>query len=601
MPVFEAQQTPVNPPVPRQDPVSPAWSAPSRGPTPRAVTACIEIPMSFSTDWYWHLEAPEFFICSRCYVDHIYAKKFQDEFQSARFTDGKSRVCRFGKPRMKDYIHVEALKSGSLRLAIEWMRLRSTTTDCKGLDGVKGKFSMGIQWYKARENDIPGFISCQACYEDLVMTNQFAQNFELSSQPQPIDAVWVCDMAIPFIENEYEKKGKLNDWQSFASEAQNRITAERCPGGTRIVTYGKNWFVPKARTRGLILCATCYCDHVIHSGEEDKWEIAPELSRSGDHKARCAQGMFNIRILFAEARTKKDYALLWNAVDKLNREKTCEAEGITDGVWYTFPSNPSEFGVCAACYAGILEPLGVSRFWVGKHDVSPGAKMICCFNLSHPRFNGFLPRLFEMFLALDPTALNEYASVYAAIPLCVRDKDTTNRRWYGWNECTICSECYLDFARHSSLAELMEIHDMPLAGSTLCDMYSPRMRALYTECASVNPPDLKRLLEYSVQRQAVYNETMPTVRMILNQQLMALKQQQILNATSAYYSMAGLRQETMFGHTHRYSALGIGSGFANMQLLQAAAYGKQAMEVGAGVGGPMMIVHQLEQRWRAVE
>jgi hypothetical protein len=185
----EAQQTPANPLVSRHDPASPAYLAPLRGRTPKAVTACIDIPMLFSTDWYWHLEAPDFFICSRCYVDHIWTTKFQDEFQSAKYTDGKPRVCRFSKPRMKYYIFVEALKSGSLRSAIEWMRLRSKIPDCKGVAGVKGKFSTGIQWYRARENAIPGFVSCQACYEDLVMTTQFAPNFELITEPQPMDTI----------------------------------------------------------------------------------------------------------------------------------------------------------------------------------------------------------------------------------------------------------------------------------------------------------------------------------------------------------------------------------------------------------------------------
>jgi hypothetical protein len=204
----------------------------------------------------------------------------------------------------------------------------------------------------------------------------------------------------------------------------------------------------------------------MHSGEEDKWEMAPELTSSFDRKARCSQGMFNVRMLFAAARLKKDFVLFWNALDKLSREKSCEAEGITDGVWYTLPSKPRQFSVCAACYAGILEPLDMSHLWVRNNDVSPGTKVLCCFNLSHPRLNGFLPRLLEAHLTLDPTALDEHASVYAAIPLCLRDEDAPNRRWYGWKDCTICPECYVDFARHSPLAKLMEYRDTLLAEST---------------------------------------------------------------------------------------------------------------------------------------
>jgi hypothetical protein len=348
------------------------------------------------------------------------------------------------------------------------MRIRSSIPDCKGVSGVKGKFATGIKWYISRANEIPNFISCQACYEDHLMTNHFVDHFIPSSQPQPAEVVWACDMPIPYIEREYEKRGKLNDWAGFVVETKARMTAQPCPQRTQVATYGRAWFVPKTGgAPGLVLCAACYSDQVTHSGEEHKWEVAPGLSRSGDHKARCAMGsMFNIRILMAQAHEKKDFTVFWNAVDKLGREKVCEDDGITDGVWYTLPSNLSKFGICAVCYAAIIEPLELKRFWVRKHDVPSGEKLLCCFNFSHPRLPRFLPLLLEMYYTLDPTALDEYASVYASIPLCLRDEDKPNRRWYGWLDCTICPECYLDFARHSWLAEMMDLRDTPQAGST---------------------------------------------------------------------------------------------------------------------------------------
>ncbi|KAF2971602.1 hypothetical protein GQX73_g1996 [Xylaria multiplex] len=569
-PTPDNKLTPANHPASPQYPTFQAYTPPQRGPTPRAVTSCIDIPMTFSTDWYWHPEAPDYLICSRCYVDNIHGSRYQDEFQSARFSDGKPRSCRFSKPRMKDHLYKEALASGSLRVASDWMRKRSAILDCKGADGVKAVAARGITWYTTRSNKIPNFLSCQACYEDKLMTKQFADRFSISTEAQPADALWACDMAIPFIEREYEEKGKTDDWQGFVVEVKARINSQPCPQGKRVVPYGRNWFVPKGGPQGLVLCAACYCDHVIHSGEEGKWEIAQGLTRSGDHRVRCARGVFNIRILMAQAHEKKDFALFWNAVDKLNHEKACDDGGIVDGVWYTLPSNPKDFGVCGACYVGILEPLGVARFWARKQGVPAGVKLLCCFNIGHPKLSKFVPRLLEMYFTLDPKALDEYASVYAAIPQCLRDEDKPGRQWYGWKD--------------------------------LCEMYSPRMRKLYTECGSMNPPNLQPLLEYSAQRRQVYTETVPQIRMILFQQRMALEQQKFLNTTSSHYMVAGQLEQMTYGTPYLYSMPGVGSGFANMNALQGAAYAQQAMGVAAGIGGShILAVQQLEHRWRAVE
>ncbi|KAI1276985.1 hypothetical protein F5Y07DRAFT_118965 [Xylaria sp. FL0933] len=535
---------------------------------PRAVTSCIDIPVTFPTDWYWHPEAPQYLICSRCYADHIHNSRYRAAFKQSRFNDGKPRTCRFSKPRMKDHFYKEALATGSLQPALEWMRKRSAITDCKGVDGVRGKFAGGITWYATRE--IPAFLSCQACYEDRLMTNRFAQYFSVHGESQPANAVWSCDVPVPFIEREYEEKGKKNDWPGFVVEAKARITTQPCPGAKRVAAYGQKWFVPKAGPQSLILCAACYYDQVIHSGEESKWEIAQGLAQSREHTVRCARGVFNIRILMAQAQEKKDFGLFWRAIERLSREKECDDAGIVDGVWYTLPSNARGFGVCGACYIAILEPLGVARFWVRKTDVLAGAKVLCCFNISHPRLFRFVPRLLEMYFTLDPKALDEYASVYAAIPLCPRDEEKPDRRWYGWEDCTICPECYLDFARHGSLEKMMELRDTTVAESRMCEMYSPRMRKLYTGCGDTSPPDPHPLLEYSTQRRRVHAETVRKIRAILARERMALQQQKFPNT---------------------------------MNALQGATNAQQGMEValGIGTGNESITVQQLEQRWRAVE
>ncbi|KAI1446501.1 hypothetical protein F5Y02DRAFT_407801 [Annulohypoxylon stygium] len=561
-------------------------------PMPPAVTSCIDSPLSFVTDWYWYLDAPDFLVCSRCYVDHIHGTKFRSLFQ----------ICRFSKPRMRDFLFKEALKTGSLEPALGWMRTRPRIPDCKGIEGAKGK--LGIKWYRAKADAIPGFVACQACYEDYILTNG---NFSIQFEPaptQPEGDTWACDIAVPFIEKEYEARGKLNDWTGFANEAKARLSIKACPGRGKVLTYGRKWFVPKTGPEGLVLCAGCYCDQVIHTGEEPKWEVAENYTDTTGKYAMCGMSIFSIRITMSRAHETKNYESFWTAVHKIANEKFCEDDGIEDGVWYSFPSDPDNFGICARCYVGIAEPLSVSQFFVRKHEAQPaGAKWRCCFSVVHPRFKQFMQQLLEMYYTLTSRSFSEFASVYASMPVCPRDEDAKDKRWYGWMDCTICPECYHEFARHTPLAAKMGLNNTLLETAAMCEMYSPRMRNLYKECGDASPPDPAPLLSYSVQRRLVWAETVPQMRMMLFRAKMALNQQSFLNATSAFYNSAGMLQEISMGSSHTYGAAGVGYGYANMNLLQGAMYGKQAMAVSSSAvnGGTIMLVGQLEQRWRAAE
>lgn len=131
------------------------------------------------------------------------------------------------------------------------------------------------------------------------------------------------------------------------------------------------------------------------------------------------------------------------------------------------------------------------------------------------------------------------------------------------------------------------------------------MRNLYTECSASPPsPDsLQPLLSFSAQRRLVYLQTVPQIRMMLFQARMALQQQQFLNVTSSHYKAVGQMEQTMYGTPYTYSAPGVGYGFANMSSLQGAAYERQALDVAASAGAPskVLIVGELERRWRAVE
>ncbi|KAI0382332.1 hypothetical protein F5Y04DRAFT_53174 [Hypomontagnella monticulosa] len=599
-PDHEVYELPAEPSI-RGHPVPPS-AEPLPALAPPAVTSCIDGPVSFATDWYWHPSAPDFLICSRCYVDRIHGTRFWDAFRRERLADGKARVCRFSRPRMDDVLFPDALATGSLETALTWMRNRSKIPDCKGVDGVKG--TAGIKWYRTKANEIPGFVACEACWEDHVKTRNFFVNFEPMS-PQPAGENWYCDIAVTFIQKEYELRGKANDWSGFVAEAKARMGIQACPGRAVVKTKGRKWFVPKTGPDGLVLCSGCYCDEVLHTGEEAKWEVSEKFTDAADAQVRCAMGIFSIKMAMARAQETKDFQSFWTAVHKLSNVKFClDDEGIEDGVWYSLPSDPQDFAICAGCYVAIAEPLGVARFFVRKREPQPeGVKWRCCFSLGHPRIGQFVPRLLELYFTHDPTSLEEFASVYASILPCPRDEDVKNRRWYGWMDCTICPECYQDFAKRGPLAAKMDLISKALEESTICEMYSPRMRKLYTECSDTSPPDPAPLLRFSVQRRLVWMQTVPQMRTLLIQAKIGLDQQRFLNATSSFYNNAGMLQDITYGSPYTYGAPGVGYGFANANLLQGAMYSQQAFQVANNAAGPdkVFLVGQLERRWRDVE
>ncbi|KAH8204476.1 hypothetical protein TruAng_001392 [Truncatella angustata] len=554
------------------------------------VTSCIDTPMTFASTWYSHPGAPEFLICLRCYMDHIFDTGFADAFQEFNFDDGKPRVCRFSKPRVKEHIFPRAVSTSYLQPLIDHMRRRPGIPDCRGADGVLGTVAstVNIKWYNTPDNSIPGFLACEACYEDYSACapglSTFLQPHHHVQGPQD---TWACDFALPFIQKQYEADSKNADtrdgWNNFAIEAKARINCPPCGQARSIRSRGRNWFQPIAGPAGIIICASCYFDHVVHSGEESKWHVAPGLTEANDMQVRCSMGgRFNIRLVMARAHEVKDFSVFWDAMKKLENHPLCQDEGIHDAQWWTLPNQPEEFQICGACYDAICQPLGVKQFFRKKSALSGGA-------------------LLEMYTTQNPTALVEYAAMYAAIPPCGRDEARTKASWYGWDDCRICTECFHDFAKqHRTLADQMTLRNKWIEGGAMCEMYSPRMRQLYLNCSQKTPAGLDELLRISIHRRQMYYQTVPQIKQLIQQQKLALGQQRMLNSLSSFHTNIGQLQQITLGSAYTYSSPGVGS-FNTMDELQGARFGQQAMGVVAGSHDAVGIVTVLEKQWRAVE
>ncbi|KAK8044169.1 hypothetical protein PG993_004193 [Apiospora rasikravindrae] len=474
----------------------------------RPVPTCIDAPVTFNTTWYSHFAAPEFFICSRCYADHIETSQFCDAFHVSAPADGKPRVCRFSSPRMKDDLWKKAVTSDYLQPVTDWMQLRSRVLECRGTTGAKA--SEGAKWYAPKRDAYPAwFAACQACYEDRIKVfPKLSDHFEPHPETPPPNTTWYCDFYVPFVQKEYEKQGPTGDWATFVREARARSEIPACPGQESTYAYGKAWFRPVHGPDWLLICSACYCDRVFHTADASKWAPDEQLSKTPKQQVRCPMAQFNISMAMSRAHDLKDYSVFWAAMNKLGQEKFCGAQGITDGVWYTLHGVGPDAGyqVCSSCYVSVAEPLGLSQFFRRKINIPPGATLPCCMNPAHPRARDFVSLLLEAYYTQSPAALAAYADTYAAIPPCLRACDVKGRRWYGWDGCTICPECHHDFARKRfDRGQKHHVRDV-----------LPRMRDLYLLCngTAQAAPDPKPLLEFAERRRQVFAETFVRFRMM---------------------------------------------------------------------------------------
>ncbi|KZL64115.1 integral membrane protein [Colletotrichum tofieldiae] len=608
-PVTPLELTPRGPPPAIKEPiVSPTRPrANSRRASPpsrkrgRGVVACIDSPVTFCTTWYTHPTAPDFSICSRCYEDHLVGTRFEHDFRGKVCDDNKPRVCRFSKPRIKDHLLRNTLATGRIEDLVSFLRHRGTIPDCRGLDGVRG--SEGAKWYRPKNNAVPNMVVCQACFEDRIQPYGFAANFEAAAGQAPND-VWSCDLSIQYIQNIYKTAAARNDWAGFTKEAVARMNIPTCAKRQKVTVGSRKWFTPTADHEGVLVCAACYSDHIVGSDEERKWRDAGDnlASRYGS-LVYCVLGHFNVGIAMSRAIETKDFSIFWKALGTACSEEFCNPQGIKDGKWYTFPSHPEEFGICASCVATIAEPLGLASSLVPKCGVPPSITILCSFNPASPRFVSYMTKLLEGFFTADTQPLESYALEFASLPLCPRDEDFQNRRWYGWKDCTICPSCYHEFVRGTALAASMSLKGDIVPASLMCEMYSPRMRGLYVEACARSPPDASELLKMSKARRAVYVETVPTIREMIMEAQVALGQQRMLNGMGSTNRAMGQIQEVTRQSPGVYNMPGVGFGFSNHFEMQGALYGKQANSILAeyGSGTRTHVIKQLERRWREVE
>ncbi|CAM1505841.1 Fc.00g114780.m01.CDS01 [Cosmosporella sp. VM-42] len=107
-----------------------------------------------------------------------------------------------------------------------------------------------------------------------------------------------------------------------------------------------------------------------------------------------------------------------------------------------------------------------------------------------------------------------------------------------------------------------------MTDARICDMYSRRMRKLYTE--TCNTGNLADFLAFALRRRQVFIQTIPVCERLLMQQTFAAMQAQNLGIMcSAYKNMGGMINATQ-GHSYTVGNSFAGYGYANEMPLQGA-------------------------------
>ncbi|KAM6520339.1 hypothetical protein FSOLCH5_005130 [Fusarium solani] len=578
------EATPTRPKTPRvHTPGPPQEHASGAKPLPQCSSAITSTPQH----WFFHPSVPKFTICAWCYVKHIYDTRFRDSFTKMYCDDKEPRRCRFSSRRLRDTLFPEAIMSGSLDECVSFMQKRMTIRDC--LEQIQTE---GDSWYTTP--DIPNSTLCQACFEDDVSGTSFAEHYQL----QTVQGACYCDSTVWFLKRKFSEYLKEDNWAKFAEEMSVRVTLPPCPRMNDIKANDRQWYKLKNGSSSLQACVTCLFDYFYRSEDEDLFE---QVS-GGDFQTRCTMGQLNRLIPMHQALADEDRSLFWKASFEVDKYPFCHKDGIKGGTWYTLPGD-TPWGICAACYEGVIKTVGGSRWFIQDKVVSQDETYLCCFNMNHARAEGTLQAYDNAHNLGDWKLLANYAAKWINVRPCPRAKHKSgkNRPWWGWGVLAICEECYLNFAQGTALEPRY-----PLKGARepenerMCDLFSPRMRGLYTEACKTG--DLEGLLAFAEQRHVIYTQTIMQCEQILVQQRLAAMKAQYLGRQGTFYKSLGWSQDAVMGHSYTVGNSYAGYGHANEWVLQGHAYDRQASEMRAQVGGGSILqVGMLEARWKEVE
>ncbi|VUC27993.1 unnamed protein product [Clonostachys rosea] len=575
----------------------------------------------YAASWFYLPSAPDFLICTRCYADHLKNTNLASSFEKKK-THGAR--CRFNVPRITSVLVPQCIQAGSVELLAEYMAKRIGIKDCTLKQGFKG--SDGIQvWLIEREtNDVmKNFIACQACYEDHVLASKYAQEFiprqQKYPEPQPASSKWSCDLnAFGYSRRSFTIYSRNNaPFMDWVEKATKLFQLPDCEADKGVESSSREWVRPKDPVETMVICEKCYFNELCWTTLEDAFEYIPvpkPITNSErmdyvfghrDTQATswtCDATVSQIENVLAGALLRQDAAVFSRCARTIMSSPKCVPEGIANGTWYTPKGGPSNYMMCASCFAGFCDAfLECSHMFELSPLSGSSDTIVCSFNSASPRRYQFL---FSMYQAAQEgvwsIATNTIRN-YINIPECPRNNHVASRRWYGWSDCLICQDCYQEVIKDMRKGLPFELEDQLVQEERMCSMYSPRMREKFA--MAVEKGDSTELVEYSRVRIQVWTQTIPQIKMLRQMQEM-----QMMSAMSAgmagimYQGAAGIQSVSgaTDGYLHGNSSIGwhdTENGATSAQKFNEMSSGMSA----ANSGGTWGQIFMLQAQWERYE
>ncbi|KAK4458378.1 hypothetical protein QBC42DRAFT_210433 [Cladorrhinum samala] len=475
------------------------------------------IKLKGEADWHIHPSAPSFFICASCFSDLDSASAF---VKSCSIVRKGSVFCNWNTPRILQHLWPEAQASGDLTTLLAWMKRRSEEIkDCKGF-GVGVSARDGLKWFSPAHDEIPGFIACEACYEEAVLATPVGDRFALNTAQ--INDGATCDMQVPYIHRSLVKKCKKDtDWQRFVEEARTRLALLPCPKMThRPESEGKWWTLTGVDGSVFSICEACHVDFVDGDQVLKKlFERIPLQSFPGglvtDRGYNCDYDL-NIPLEHVVAMAQHHNWSLEKTRSTLlavvTKPRCAVPDGLENGVYYNFHDEIADFGVCQACYTGLFKTHGWEKHFKNEPKTIPG-KTFCVF---HPKLNRSFQYACKFLQVVQGTAqFSDWEAEirkWIKIPLCPTFQGAKDRLWWGWNNCTACEECFNDVIVGTRYEKTLPSHAHFLADNNMCCLYSTRMRGMYKEACETG--DIDTFLAFCAKRLEIYQKTVPRIMVL---------------------------------------------------------------------------------------
>ncbi|KAJ4005620.1 hypothetical protein NW752_002455 [Fusarium irregulare] len=593
-----------------------------RGPAPCQATGMVidTLPycpenrvVTYALDWYRLAVSPQYLICTRCYADHVAGTHLAGHFERYHSPEGTDSKCGFWSPRAREVIWPQALQTNDIGHLRAFADKSLAAPDCKGR--VLSTAADGVKWWGMVNNEVDGFISCDACYEDRIAGTSFQSRFSPYRQQGP-EEKWMCDLCIPYLSTAIVKMSKQDHWSGFVEAVKARIHLPVCEGRDEESNNG-HWILPRRRIENMTICEACYLDKLALTpfGNEFERHARAEgfdaFLNSLGQKWKCSMTdtAVNMSIALEAAIYRRDFEVFWNAANAICGLVPCTANGIVGGKWWTVAGGCPDLDVCEACYKGILETSNLERFFEPAPR-DPAATIVCNFCPASPRWGMFITKFAE---AMDKGVFSyytDYVKRWAGVPTCPGIRNKGKSKWWGHPEALACEDCWLNFVADTPLGPTVPVKGVYDERTLICQLWSPRMRNMWLAACAAGPPGspesekaLDEFRAFGTKRVQVYNATIPHIEMI--EQMMIMKRMQAMQQGQLSLMYQGMNSTssimgTTDGNLHGNSSVG----YYETEHGVTAANMMNNMHAGMADANKMsdwMQIAQLKAAWMEVE